>query len=93
MGVAAGGNSVALAASTLSQSSSVAVPAGLDTIAGSNAAVHASFERPMTAAVSSGMTNGSSLGTAAGMANMFGQTLLARPSTAADQSETQSAGL
>lgn len=72
MGVAAGGNSAAPAASSLSHSSSVAVPAGLDTTAGSNAAMHASFERPTTAAVSSGMTAGSSLGMAAGMAGMFG---------------------
>lgn len=92
-GVATGGNSAVPATSSMSRSGSVGVPAGLDISAGSNAAMHASFERPMTAAALSDVTAGSSLGTAAGMADMFGQTLLARPSTAAVQSTIQSGGL
>ena len=92
MGVATGGTSALPAASSLSHSSIVAVPAGLDTNAGSIAAMHASFERPMTAAASSSMAAGSSLG-AAGMAGMFGQIPLARPGTAAVHSDSQSGGL
>lgn len=90
MGVANGGNSAAAATSGLSHSGSVAVPAGLDISVGNNAAMHASFERPMTAAALSGSTAGSSVGMAAGMADMFGQT---RPDTAALQSEIPSGGL
>ena len=94
MGLASSGNSAVPTSSSLSQSGSVAIPAGLDSTAGSNAALamHASFERPMTAAASTGMTAGSPLGMAAGMAGMFGQTS-ARPSTAAVQPSSQSDGL
>lgn len=73
-----------MSAGSQSDSGSVGGFPGVDTHAGSFAAVHASFERPMTAAAPSSMTAGSSLGTAA---------LLARPSTAAPQSESQSDGL
>lgn len=77
----------------MSQSDGVVVPASFDAGAGSSAAMHASFERPMTAAAaSSGISAGSSLGMAAGMAGMFGQPL-ARPSTAAVQPASQSGGL
>ena len=93
MGVSAGGHSATPAASSQSDSGGVGGFPGVDTHTGSFADMHASFERPMTAAAPSSMTAGSSLGTAAGMAGMFGQTLLARPSTAAPQSESQSGGL
>ena len=84
-----GGNSGIPLGSSLS--GSVAIPA-IDTTAGSNAALDLKSERPMTAAAVPSMTAGSSLGMAAGMAGMFGQTS-ARPSTAAVQAVAQSAGL
>lgn len=90
--MATGGSSAFPATSGLSQSDNVAIPVSFDIAAGSSAAMHASFDRPMTAAAPSGMTAGSSLGMAAGMAGMFAQTL-ARPGTAAVQPASQGGGL